>query len=382
MGVPYVTREELFQSPVITGIMSQIDTPGSLFQRFYGPAGMNTRVSGRTASWDLFHNTRSIASVRAPRTGPSQRNRKPYGSRSSQIIRMHEKMFIADEDLMRYRAPGGPVGSLDDRGQKYVKQQLGYFSSTFRNAREFMWSRMFRGGFGVKVVGDEMQLVEKGASGVLFDVDYALPADHINQLNGIINASWASASTDIVSQLMELEKYAARVNGRPPRHVWINGTTAKWLFENSQLASVTGSSIRIFEALTRRELDPRSNFPDTGYDIMFGALPLYRFHVYNGGLVASGTAEDFASQISSSNFQLFIPDNVAIITPDPDVWCGDIEGSEYVRENVTSDMQEAFGFKAWSMPVTLPSGQEVVQLDNYLPILYEPYSIYYATVIF
>lgn len=380
MGVPYVTREELFQSPVITGIISQIDTPGSLFQRFYGPSGMNDRVQGRTASWDLFHSTRSVATVRSPRTGPSMRTRKPYGNRTAQMVRLHEKMFIADEDLMRYRPAGGPVGAVDSNGQAYVRQQLQYFSQVFRNAREFMWSRLFRGGFGVKPVGDELQLVEKGAGGVLWDVDYGLPAAHLNQLGGIIGAGWQTSSTDIVNQLMELEKYASRVNGRSPRHIWLNGTTAKYLFENSQLASVTGSSIRIFESLTRREIDPNSRFPDTGYDIMFGALPLYRFHVYNGGLVKAGTAEDFDSQINSSNFEYFIPDDYAIITPDPAEWCGQMEGSEYVRENVTSDMREVYGFNAWSTPVIDPPGREVKQVDNFLPILYEPYSIYFAKV--
>jgi len=380
MGVPYVTREQLFQSPVITGIISQIDTPGSLFQRTYSSAGMNDRVQGRTASWDLFHNTRSVATVRGPRTGPNLRSRKPYGNRSAQLVRMHEKMFIADEDLMRYRPPGGPVGAVDSAGQAYVRQQLGYFSQVFRNAREFMWSRMFRGGFGVKIVGDDMQLVEKGAGGVVFDVDYGIPAANLNQLGGIINASWATSSTDIINQLMELEKYASRVNGRPPRHIWLNGTTAKYLLENSQLATVTGSSVRIFESLTRREIDPASNFPDTGYEILFGALPLYRFHVYNGGLVKAGTAEDFDSQINSSNFEYFIPDDHVIITPDPGPWCGQIVGSEYIRENVTSDMREVYGFNAWSTPVIDPPGREVKQLDNFLPVLYEPYAVYYAKV--
>jgi hypothetical protein len=382
MGVPYVSREELFQSPVITNVISQIDVPGSLFQRTYGPSGQQDRVQGRTASWDLFHNTRSIPSVRAPRTGPSMRNRKPYGQRSAQLIRMHEKMFVADEDLMRYRPAGGPIGAVDTAGQAYIKQQLQYFAQIFRNGREFMWSRLFRGGFGVKVVGDEMQLVEKGAGGVLFDVDYGVPAAHTGNLGGIVNASWSNAATDVISQFMELEKYAARVNGRPPRHIWINGTTAKWLFENTQLSTVRGTANRIFDSLSRREIDPMSTYPDTGYDIVFGAMPMYIFHVYNAVLANSGAAEDFDTQISSGSTSLLIPDNVAIITPDPGTWCGTIQGSEYVRENVTSEMREVSGFGAWSTPVIDPPGREVKQVDNFLPVLYEPYAIYYATVIF
>jgi hypothetical protein len=69
-----------------------------------------------------------------------------------------------------------------------------------------------------------------------------------------------------------------------------------------------------------------------------------------------------------------------IITPDPGNWCGSIVGSEYIRENVTSDMREVYGFNAWSTPVIDPPGREVKQLDNFLPVLYEPYAVYYAKV--
>jgi hypothetical protein len=64
---------------------------------------------------------------------------------------------------------------------------------------------------------------------------------------------------------------------------------------------------------------------------VFGAIPLYTFHVYNGGLVKAGTAEGFDAQISASNFEPFIPDNSALITPEPGDWLGMMEGSEYVR---------------------------------------------------
>jgi hypothetical protein len=108
----FVSREKLFQTPVITRLVSEIDTPGSLLQRVYGltpNSPRSNRVQGRAASWDLFHATRSIATVRAPRTGPAMRNRKPYGTRSAQLVRVHEKLFIGDEDLMRFRPAGAPL---------------------------------------------------------------------------------------------------------------------------------------------------------------------------------------------------------------------------------------------------------------------------------
>lgn len=386
-----VSREKLFSTPVITGILSQIDVPGSLFQRFYGlgPGGAQSRrIQGRTASWDLFHSTRSIAKVSGPMAPAAQRSRKPYGTRTAALMRVHEKMTIHDEILMRYRPAGAAIGTIDDRGTQYVRDQLGYFSQVFKNTREYAVSRMFRGGFGLKESSDGMVFTTRADGTKLIDVDMGIPATHFDQLNlagmggNVIDASWATASTDIVSQFMRLDVYAERVNGRPTRHIWVNGNTARYLFENTQLASIRGTSVRIFDSLTRREIDPASKYPDTGFDLIFGAMPLHIFHVYNGGLVAPGTAEDFDSQISNSNFEMFIPDNVAIITPEPGTWCGVLEGSEYIREREGSEMQEIYGMGSWSRPVLEPSGQEVYMLDNFLPVIYEPYAIYYATVIF
>jgi len=383
----YVSREKLFQTPVITGLISQIDVPGSLFQRFYGMAGEGRRVQGRHTGWDLFHNTRSIATVRAPRSGPATRSRKPYGSRSSQLLRTHEKMVIFDEDLMRFRPAGAPIGSIDDGGRTYVRQQMRYFSQVFRNTREWAVSRMFRGGFAVKGSGDDMILCEQGDANALFTVDYGLPAGHKARLNvtgagNIIDTSWSNPAADIVSQITDLDYHAERISGYPTRHIWLNGKTAKYLFENTQLATIRGTSVRIFDTLSRREIDPASQLPDTGYDIVFGAMPLHRFHVYNGGLVTPGTGETFDAQISASNYEYFIPDNYAIITPDPGDWCEMHTGSEYIRENVTRPMREVYGMNGWSTPVIDPNGEEVKMVDNFLPVLYTPRAIFYAEVIF
>lgn len=380
MAPPFYTREQLFQSQTITGIVSQIDVPGSRFQRTYVPAGQNDRVQGRTASWDLFNTTRSIGTISAPRAQANTRSRKPYGQRSVQMIRMFEKMPIYDEDLNKYRVPGGQPNQIDVGGAAWLKSQLEFFAQVFRNTREWCLSRMFRGGFSAKVSGDSYLLCEKNDSDAYITVDYGIPAAHTDTVNGIFTNEWDSPSTDIASQFMELDKYHARVNGRPLRHVWLNGITAKYLLENDQLRSVQGTAVRIFDSMTRAEIDPASQLPDTGYDMVFGAIPLIRFHVYNQGLVKSGTPEDFASQISSSNFETFVPDDYIMIHPDPGRWMGMMVGSEGVRESLNAPLVDRFGYHAWSHPFLNPSGQEIFQVDNFLPILYEPYAIYYLKV--
>ena len=64
---------------------------------------------------------------------------------------------------------------MDVNGQNYINRQLEYMTQRFRNSREFMISRMLRGGFGVKQTGESWIPVEKGAG--TFDIDYSLPSN-------------------------------------------------------------------------------------------------------------------------------------------------------------------------------------------------------------
>lgn len=384
-----ISREELFSSPVITGLISELDTPDSYLQRFFNlkPGSANaTKIDGNLAAWDLFHGTRSLPSISAPYAPPSLRSRKPYASRMAKCVRVHEKMLIKDADLERHRAAGTPIGSVDEGGMAFVKQQAGFHKQIFLNMREWALSRMFRGGFGFKVASNGFDLApcEKDDGSVVEQIDSGIPSAHTGNIGGIIAASWATAGTDVITQLMNLEKYAARANGRPPRHFFLNGTTAANLFNNTQLSAVRGTANRIFDSLTQRPVDTSKGLPaGGGYDIVFGAIPLYTFHVYNGGAAVYGTGESFSAQIDSSNFQYFIPDEKVIITPEPSPeWIGMIEGSELYRESVVSEAKKSSGLTTWSTPTIDPAGVETKILDLFMPIIKEPYACYYADVIF
>ena len=105
----------------------------------------------------------------------------------------------------------------------------------FRNSREFMISRMLRGGFGVKQTGESWIPVEKGGT---FDIDYSLPSEHLNQLDlgtgsDIIDAGWQTASTNVIKQVLNVNKAFERLHGRPLRHIWINSSTFELLLNNT-----------------------------------------------------------------------------------------------------------------------------------------------------
>ena len=247
-----ITIQQLMQTPVITRVVSRIKTPMTLFQSFFkmlpGQAATQN-VSGRYLGWDIFDKTRLIAEGRAPGTGPSTVQRKAVGHVSAVAFRSFEKINILHEEIFRTRPLGQQFGTVDVNGQNYVNRQLEYMTQRFRNSREFIISRMLRGGFGVKQVGETWVPVEKGAG--TFDIDYGVPSEHLNQLDlgtgsNVIDAGWQTASTNVVKQILNVNRAYERLHGRPLRHIWINSSTFEMLLNNTSLQNVAGTAYRIF----------------------------------------------------------------------------------------------------------------------------------------
>jgi hypothetical protein len=375
-----ISIQQLLQTPVISKVVSQLAVRDSVLQRFFGlqiGSSSITRQSGRNVGWDIFNRTRTLAKGRAPNAGPATISRKPIGHVSTQCFRMHEKIHLFQDEIFRTRPLGTALGNVDVRGQDYVSKQVEYGTQRFRNAREFMVSRVPRGGFGVRLEGEDWYLVEKDDSSATFTVDYQVPSGNTGDIDGVIDAPWDDPSARIINQLLNLEKRSERITGFPARHVWINGTTFGHLLENIQLQNVGGTAYRIFETLTKRESDvDKGGFPSGGFDCVFRGLPLHTFHIYNG--VLNVDTDDSTALADSS---LFIPDGKAIICPEPSsMWIGGVDGSEIVAENVMDMGKEVFGFHNWSTRVIDPAGWEMKFLDNFIPSLYIPSVMYYPTV--
>ena len=382
-----ITIQQLMQTPVITRVVSRIKTPMTLMQSFFkmlpGQAS-SQNVSGRYLGWDIFDKTRLIAEGRAPGTGPATVHRKAVGHVSAVAYRSHEKITMLHEEIFRTRPLGQQFGIVDVNGQNYINRQLEYMTQRFRNSREFMISRLLRGGFGVLQSGESWIPVEKGAG--TFDVDYGIPASNLTTLEmgsgvsaGLIPATalWSAASTDVISQVLNINKAMERQNGRPLRHIWINSTTFNHLLSNTSLQNVAGTAYRIFDSLTARKQVSEEGIPDSGFDVVFRGLPLQTFHVYDGVLNVNQSVDSD----TAANSSMFIPDNVAVFMPDPAPdWIGYISASEFVKENIMDNGKQVYGFHSWTTNVIDPAGVELKMVDNGLPVLYVPKCIAFGTV--
>jgi hypothetical protein len=375
-----ISIHQLLQSPVITKLVSQLAVRDSVMQRFFGlqiGSSSITRQSGRYVGWDIFNKTRTLAKGRAPNAGPSTVSRKPIGNVSTQCFRSHEKIHLFQDEVFRTRPLGTAIGNVDVRGQDYVRKQVDFLTQRFRNSREFMVSRIPRGGFGVELSGEDWFLVEKDDAGATFTVDYQVPAANQGDVDGLFDVDWSDPNAPIINHLLELERRSERLTGYPIRHHWINGTAFGYMLENIGLQNVGGSAYRIFDTMTKRETDiDKGGFPSTGFDVVFRALPLHTFHIYNG--VLNVNTDDSTATADSS---MIIPDGKMASFPEPSSeWIGGIEGSEIVAENVMDMGKEVFGFHNWSTRVIDPAGWEMKMVDNFIPTLYIPSAVYYPTI--
>jgi hypothetical protein len=383
------TIQQLFRHPYVLKVISRIKQSGNPFTSFYrmglGDAATKTIPAGiRVFAYETFDHTRQLATARAPMTGPAKGRPQKYGNKTGAIIRMHDALPVSWESIVNMRPVGTPIGTLDRSGQNYVTQQISHWSSKYSNTREWVLSRMFRGGFSLTIDGDTHYFGELGAGDI--DITFDFPAAHKDQLAigasdaDIIDTSWDSTTADIVSQFLNLNKAAERISGYVIEHVWINSTTLGLLMNNTNLQAKGGSAFRTFDSLEWRDMSTMSEGQRRrGFDVRFRGMPWITFHTYDGVLQAGTAVVDSTADADSF---LQIPDGVAIMTPSPGPWLGYAEGQEPVTKTLASGMEILTGFQTWRRPMLDPSGVELCWLDNFFPIPYVPTAWFYATVVF
>jgi len=372
-----VSTRELLSAPVVTKVISTIATPQQRIQNFLGlnPGSAAIEdVGGHDFSWDIFETTRELGNFRAPGSGPGTRKLNPVGHVQARIPRVHEKVMLTDEMIFRNRRLGGNPNEVDRTGQQYVYKQQEIIAQRFRNTREFLCRSVLKGGLGLKMTGEDWVPTEYGSG--MFNIDFQVPAGNKSQLDmlgdgSIIDASWATASTDIPTHCIKISEAHQRLHGRPLEHAWIrSGTFNSRVLQNDKIKAAAGTSNIVWKSWERSTyVDPVFGNRDAGFDVVLHALPWLTWHLYDGVLTVDGTITP-----------LITADHVHFL-PSPDSsWIGGVNGSEMVRETVVQAADERFGMQAWTEPSTQPSGFELLAVDNFLPTLYVPKCITDATV--
>ena len=358
-----VALPSILQPGVVNEIVSEVNVLNTRLQDFFiGGAGARD-VGGRNFAWDVFNDTRNVATARAPGVGPARIKRNPVGRVTGVFPRVHESIPLLGEEIHNLRRLGGNPMDLDRGGESYILAQQRYLAQRLANHKEFQYAAMIRGSYFYTQNGDDINV--SLTSGQI-EVNYRVPAGNKNQLDilgagNIIGASWATDSTDIPGHLGEIDAAMESLVGLPIRHAWLNSKTMNYILKNTAIKGLAGTANVVFDRFDRAQ--------NNDFEIVLAGWPNITWHVTNGVLAIDGT-----------KFKL-LPDDAIMFCPDPDPsWIEHYNGSEPVVEYPGAPMVERFGSYFWAETTTKPAGYELIDVYNGLPALKVPNAILYADV--
>lgn len=368
---------ELLSMLTVTGVISRIKMPQDRFQRFWGMnmGGPNIRpVPGKLVAWDILDYSRNIATARAPGAGPATITPKKIGQAAAQLMRVHEKIHLIEEQIYRTRPLGSNSTAVDEAGQSYVSAQARYLAERVANMREFLVSRMCRGGFAIAFVGDDWVVGDLGMSGAVMNISFQIPAGNLNDLQfgtgSSLVSNWTNTSTGTpISDALKINAVYERTHGYPIQHVWLSTATMLKVLKTDEVKNLAGSSQTPFAQLIQTPGSSDDGVPNASLELRLTGLPFLQWHVYDAVLNVNGSET------------AFLPADKAMFLPEPSRRIAEMaEGSEIVAENVMDPGKTVQGFTAWTQRTVQPAGWDLIALDNALPLLYMPNAVAYGTV--
>jgi len=369
--------QELLAPEVILREVTRIQLPGTVLSDLFGwglqardPAAMSGNMIDyplREGSYDVFNRTQDVASGRMP--GAPNLNVAPQrvGRVRFTIPRSAEQIPLTDEDLMNRRQIGQAVTVVDAMGENYIMRQKRFLAEKVANLIEFQTAAMLRGSYSYDQVGDELRHRFTSGSET---IDFQIPAGNKNQLNmlgtgDIINASWATASTDIPAHVYAVNDAMNALTGMGIEHAVCNSKTIQYVLNNDKIKAQAGTSQSPFEMISR---DGPGRFT-----FKLRAIPWLNWHVIDYKLrVWDGSNYTLTSLIADDQVSFF---------PQPNpMWVQYLNGGEVVTEGPNGVRAFRYGYYPYGYPTWNPSGWNLCQVFNGIPALYVPAAIATADV--
>lgn len=204
--------------------------PKVLPEKFYTPSP-GARVMGNKARNISFAGTRKVARVTPYGAPPRQVVQLPRSSTDVRLLHSTESIAVEQELLMLLRkleTYEAQVMAADE-----IRFQAQEYRQRFDNLRVAAITSMVAHG---KLWFDADGNLQNSSSGADLEIDYGVPATNRNQINpgsgAIISASWATSTTNIVTQVNNLKKYAIQKTGYPLKYALYGANIAGYLTNN------------------------------------------------------------------------------------------------------------------------------------------------------
>ena len=308
------------------------------------------KVSGNKTSYVRYTGERRTARIGKYGSPPRKADLRDVGEKDVKLIATSEEQSL-DPHVFRYLRSDDAYEF--DKGLQQVRRQVREFAQKFANLRIAAVAHVLRRG-RLDYDADGNLLPDTGGS--IENHTFDMNANNQNQLNGIITASWALASTDIPLQLRNLKKRARRLTGYPLKYALYGENIPSYLTQNDYVLDYLARN----PAMQTKWLET-AEIPDGLFGLTW--VPVY---------------EAFYEDSAGTNQDLWAADAVTFTPEVSEDWWDVIEGSHPVPTsiNVMTDadaamrsMKEVFGTFGYGYVELKPVSVTGVYGDCFIPCL-------------
>jgi len=356
---------------VIGGVPEDILPPGFM--------NVTDRFEGKTGEYTMYAGTRETARIVA--YGSPARQRTMTGVKRVPVSLLHtfESLPADPTVLMQLQSEDSPV--RQEMGRQTIARNLADFGQRFRNLRVCAIYSIFRYG---AIYFDALGNLLPNSTGAYFSLDFQIPAGNMNQLDilgegDIIDASWGTAATPIVTHVRKIRRAARIKTGYKINHAFYGANIPGYLLGDTQIATLIAGAPTLSQA-----------FANSPSEIPQGLLGL-QWHPVDDAFYVAGAGTTSIGGDAAGTVQSWSMDDGIVFTPDPSPdWWGFAEGSYPVPTtiDIVSDMMAALGnftqaqgAFSYAKVGHNPPGVEHFAGDTFLPLLKNPWAVFLADVV-
>jgi len=329
------------------------------------PAFMNIKedVLGDRTTYVQFYGQRALAR-RAEYGAPSRaRTLRPLADKTVTLCHFAEHIKLRHELLLRLRNPNDLVAQT--MAQTEIARHGADLRTLFDNTRiAAIASALANGRIWFDVGGNVLPT----ASGAFHTIDYRVPANNLNQLNGIIAASWATASTPIIQQIENLRIRMAQTTGRELKYCLYGSNIANYLFTNDTLKAYWQYAPAMYQSFANSPETVPNGFAGLTW-IRVGDMFFEDADGVSRSLFGADTAS-FMPEIDSNFYTMY---EGSILVPK----------SYGISANSTaalSNFEIVYGMGGYAVPELDPVGIKETYFDTFLPHFKIPEDLYIGDV--
>lgn len=357
-----VTLQQILSAKNLTGIIT--DVAGGVPSDIVSPQFMNITkpVVGDDGVYIVRNNTRRSSRQAEYGAKARARNKQGIAERPVKLIHTVEEINHKPTTLMNLVAPNDV--QRQRIGAEEVAYQTSEFGRIFQNLRwSCVYSMLSKGQISF---GEDGEIADAPVADG-FDINYKVPAENRNQLDGIIDASWADPSTDIVGQLNALDVKARQTTGMPIKDVYFGENILGYLLANESVKALLQSNSALAAALTARQIP--EGFMGKSWTPVYEA-----FYENEAGASVNwwnADAVTFAPKLDRSWYELQVG-SYPLPTTIGNMF-GDANGA-------LASFREVHGMYSYANVSTNPPAISHVAGDTFLPVLKVPKALYFADV--